>query len=368
MPGGPPAPAGAPGSVGTRGVRRARRPTVSVIVPCYDYAEFLPRCLGSILDQEGVDVSVLVIDDCSSDDTPAVAARLAADEPRITVRRHEVNQGHIATYNEGLAWADGDYVVLISADDLLTPGALRRATRIMEANPGVGMVYGRPLYAPSDRPLPTPKGRWRGTTVWPGPRWIDQRSRSGYNCISSPEVVVRGSVHEAVGGYKASLPHSGDLELWLRIAAVSDIGYVRGTPQAIYRVHPRSMLRSTYADPLVDLHHRKAAFDAFFAECPDVEHVDRYRRRVGRAFAAQALWQASRALDRGREADVDIDALVAFARDACPDVRRVPQWHGLAVRRRFGRRSVWFPPLLVSGATHRVRAGLGALRWKVQGQ
>ncbi len=296
-----------------------RRPTVSVIVPCYNYAEFLPRCLGSILDQPDVDVSVLVIDDCSSDDTPAVAAALAASDPRVEVRRHEVNQGHIATYNEGLEWAGGDYVVLISADDMMTPGSLARATGVMDRNPRVGMVYGRALYAPSDRPLPTPAGRWRGTTVWPGLRWISQRSKTGYNVISSPEVVVRGSVHRAVGGYKPSLPHSGDLEMWLRIAAVSDIAYIRGVPQAIYRVHPRSMLRSTYADPMVDLRHRKAAFDAFFAECGEaVPGVARYEAQVGRAFARQALWQASRALDKGREGEVDVDALVAFARRCAP--------------------------------------------------
>ncbi len=343
-------------------------PTVSVIVPCYNYAEFLPRCLRSVLDQAGVDVRVLVIDDCSSDDTPTVAAeQAAASGGRVEVRRHAVNQGHIATYNEGLAWADGDYVVLLSADDLLTPGSLQRATRVMERNKGIGMVYGRPLYAPSDRPLPTPRGRWRGTTVWPGRRWIGQRSRTGYNCISSPEVVVRGSVHRAVGGYDPSLPHTGDLEMWLRIAALSDVARVRGVPQAIYRVHPRSMLRSSYADPLIDLRHRQAAFDAFFARSPDLEHLDVYRRRVGRAFAAQALWQASRALDRGRQGDVDVEALVAFARAAYSDLWRLPQWHGLAVRRRFGRRAVWLPPLLVSGATHRMRAELGAVRWRVQG-
>jgi glycosyltransferase involved in cell wall biosynthesis len=346
----------------------SRVPTVDLIVPCYNYAEYLPRCVGSILAQEGVAPRVLVIDDCSSDDTPAVAARLAEEDDRVVVRRHEVNRGHIATYNEGLEWASADYVVLISADDLLTPGALLRATRIMDGNPGVGMVYGRPLFAPSDQPLPVPTGRWKGTIVWPGHRWIGQRAKSGYNVISSPEVVVRGSVHKAVGGYKPSLPHSGDLEMWLRIAAVSDIAYVRGVPQAIYRKHPASMLRSTYADPMVDLRHRKAAFDAFFAECRDqVPGIERYEARVGRALAGQALWQASRALDRGRT-DVDVDALVAFARDACPNVRRLPAWHGLALRRRFGRRSVWFPPLLVSGATHKVRTGLGGLRWKATGQ
>jgi hypothetical protein len=340
-------------------------PTVSVIVPCYNYAEFLPRCVASILDQPGVDVSVLVIDDCSSDDTPEVAARLAAEDSRVAWRRHEVNQGHIATYNEGLEWADGEHIVLISADDLLTPGALARATAIMERHPDVGMVYGRPLYAPSDRPLPTPGGRWRGTTVWPGRRWIERRCRTGYNCISSPEVVVRGSVHREIGGYKPSLPHTGDLELWLRIAAVADVAYVRGTPQAIYRVHPRSMLRSSYDDALVDLVHRKAAFDAFVAECGRSGRFAAEEWQVRRALARQALWRASRAVDHGRTEDVD--ALVAFAEDTCPQAHELVQWKGLRLRQRLGAgRSAWFPPLLVTGAAHRLRSQAGTLRWKLQ--
>ena len=49
---------------------------------------------------------------------------------------------------------------------------------------------------------------------------------------------MRGSVQRAVGGYSPELPHAGDLEMWLRIAAVSDIAYVRRVPQAFYRVHP----------------------------------------------------------------------------------------------------------------------------------
>lgn len=350
------------------GAATVTRPSVSVIVPCYDYAGFLPRCVASVLDQRGVDVQVLVIDDCSNDGSATVARRLAAADPRVAVRSHDVNRGHIATYNEGLAWADGDYVVLISADDQLTPGALARATAVMQANPAVGMVYGRPLYAPSDEPMPTPTGRWRGTTIWSGHRWIDQRCRTGTNCISSPEVVVRTSVHRAVGRYESDLPHSGDLELWLRIAAVADIGYVRGVPQAIYRVHPRSMLRSRFADPLVDLEHRKAAFDAFFARCATVPHVERYSRTVGRALAREALWRASRAVDRGRVDLVDVDALVAFAKAASPEATHLVQWQGLALRRRIGAgRSQWFPPLLVTGAAHRARRELGMLRWKLQG-
>ena len=71
----------------------------SVVVPCYNYARYLKACVESILCQ-GVKVQVIVIDDCSTDDTPAVGAALAKD-PRVTFLRHEVNQGHIKNLQRG---------------------------------------------------------------------------------------------------------------------------------------------------------------------------------------------------------------------------------------------------------------------------
>src|SRR3954471_18429980 len=105
---------------------------VDVIVPCYNYAHFLRECVSSLLSQEGVDVRVLIIDDCSPDNTPEVAAKLLAKDRRVEYRRHEINIGHIATYNEGLEWGTGAYMLLLSADDMLTPGAFRRAARLMD--------------------------------------------------------------------------------------------------------------------------------------------------------------------------------------------------------------------------------------------
>ena len=69
------------------------------------------------LSQEGVELRVLIIDDCSPDETPEVARRLTEADARVEYRRHEQNEGLAATNNEGLEWAgDGDYVV----------GAIRR--------------------------------------------------------------------------------------------------------------------------------------------------------------------------------------------------------------------------------------------------
>jgi len=340
---------------------------VSVIVPSYNYGHLLEGCVESVLGQEGVDVRVLVIDDRSPDDTERVGRALAERDRRVEFRRHDVNQGLIVTANEGLGWADGDHVMLLSADDRLLPGALHRAALTMERHPTVGMVYGPTVFAYPDRPLPTGSSRWRGTDVHAGEDWIRMRCRSGYNPISSPEVVVRNSVQRAAGDYDARCAHASDLNMWLRIAAIADVAYLRGAAQAVYRVDPGSMLRSNQSGPLDDLRERSKAFEAFFETSgARLEHADDLRSLAGRALARQALWRASRTVDRGlsdgRDALAPGDGM-AFALEVCPDARRLREWRGLDVRRRLGAgRSAWFPPFLVTGAAHRLHSHGARLR------
>ena len=264
--------------------------TVSVVIPCYNYGHFLGGCLASVLSQHGVSLRVLVIDDCSTDDSAEIAAGLCASDVRLEFRRHTDNVGLIATANEGLEWADGDHVVLLSADDLLVPGSLWRAAAIMEQHPNVGLVYGRPLLARDGRPFPKSSGRWRSTDVWSGHDWIHLRCKTGHSAMSSPEVVVRTSVQRAVGGYDKRCRHTSDVNMWLRVAAAADVAYVRGTPQAIYRIHSESMQRN-HVGPLVDLHERKAAYDAFFDTSGSIlDERDRLQTNAMRALAREALW------------------------------------------------------------------------------
>jgi hypothetical protein len=264
-------------------------------------------------------------------------------------------------------WADGDHVVLLSADDLLTPGALWRAVAVMETHPEVGMVYGRAPYFREDRGIPITSGVWRGTDVWRGADWIRLRCRSGHNCISSPEAVVRTSVARAVGGYDPACTHASDLNMWLRIAALCDVAYVRGVPQAIYRIHATSMLRSAHT-PMRDLKERWKAFSSFFASSgPVLEDAAELRTLAARALARQALWRASRAIDRelvtGPDA-VDIDAFVAFALDVYEHARRLREWRGLQLRRLMGAgRSKYFPLFIATGAAHRIRSHADTRHW-----
>jgi Glycosyl transferase family 2 len=346
-------------------------PTFSVIVPSYKYASVLEGCVNSVLDQEGVDVRVLIVDDCSPDNTEEVGRALAARDDRVEFRRHEQNVGLIGTANEGLEWAEGEFSLLLSADDLLTPGALARAAAVMRRHPRVGLVYGHAPYWNDGGPLPPMTGRWTGTRVWAGRDWARILCRAAQNCISSPEAVVRTSVQRAVGGYDPVCHHASDLNMWLRIAAVSDVAYVRGAPQAIYRIHADSMFRSDHS-PLRDLRERRKAFDSFFASgaraLPDAGALEAL---AARSLARQALWRASRAVDRdlmGTAEGFPLDQFVEFALDVYPDAKSLPAWRGLQLRRRIGAgRSGWFPPFLATGAAHRMRGLLARARWARMG-
>jgi len=284
-----------------------------------------------------VAVRLLVIDDASCDDTAQIGEELAATDRRIEFLRHKTNKGHIATYNEGLiGWSTGKYTVLLSADDMLAPGSLSRAVRIMDSDEKIGMVYGRAIHFEQEAELPTIFTAERGHVRFAGADWLKARCKAGYNVISSPEVVVRRSVQHTVGGYRPELPHAGDLEMWLRIAAVSDIAYVRGLPQAFYRVHRASMFRTQYQTGLLDLHQRKAAFDSFFLHHRNVGAGKPLCDWANRALAREALWDACRAYDHNRVNEAHILELTEFARTTYANAVSLSEYAALRRRRILG--------------------------------
>jgi glycosyltransferase involved in cell wall biosynthesis len=333
--------------------------SVSVFIPCYKYGHFLEECVASALDdQEGVNVRVLIIDDASPDDSAEVAKKIAARDPRVEVVVHTTNKGNIATFNEGLIeWADGDYCTLLSADDRLTPGALRRAVDLLDANPSVGFVYGHALWCIEGAPLPAPRTRARGWSVWSGARWLEHRFRQAENPIITPEVVVRTSLQKRVGGYDPELPKAADMELFMKLAAHADVGFIRGADQAYYRVHGQAMSRAV--TPLMDLRQRRSVFevviDRYGSRLPDPERLS---SMVHRQLSREALWAAGRVYDQGplrrtklgrrlvgvwaSEEEVDVDELIAFAFDCWPEVSRLPLYRTLQSRKRVGPRGMTY--------------------------
>jgi glycosyltransferase involved in cell wall biosynthesis len=310
--------------------------SVHVIIPCYKYGHFLDECVQTVLQQEAVETRVLIIDDASPDDTPVVASRLARADRRVEYRRHPVNRGHHPTYNEGLAWASGDYTLLLSADDALMPGALKRAVGLMEARREVGFVYGGAVRAASLPP------RSRATTpydtrVVSGFEFIRSVCQSGLNPVATPTAITRGPLQRQLGGYRDELPHSGDLEMWLRFAVHGAVGYI-DAPQALYRQHDVNM-HIPYEASIRYLEQRRAAFDLLFANYGGaIPNGGALYDGVRRLIATETFWHACHAFDRG---DVALCRhALAFAVDSHRSIRSLPSWKRLAVKRLVGHR-VW---------------------------
>src|SRR5262249_4896599 len=335
--------------------------SVSVLIPCYKYGHFLEDAVSSVLDdQESVDARVLIIDDASPDDSAEVARKIAARDPRVDVIVHETNQGNIATFNEGLLkWADGDYCMLLSADDRRAPGALRRARDLLDAHPNVGFVHGHPLWFMDGTPLPAARTRVRGWSVWHSQPWLERCFRQAENPVGCSTVVVRTSLHQHVGGYDPQLPKAADMEIFMRLAAYADVGFLRGVDQAYYRLHTQNM--SSDVSALMDLRQRRSVFevvlDRYGERLRDVKQLsDIAHRQLGK----EALWAAGRVYDRGRvrqtelarrflgagaetvEAEQDIDELVAFAFDCWPEVSRLPLYRALQSHKRIGSRGMYY--------------------------
>ena len=333
--------------------------SVSVVIPCYRYGHFLEDAVSSVLhDQEGVEVRVLIIDDASPDDSAEVAGKIAARDPRVDVIIHHANKGNIATFNEGLLeWADGDYCLLMSADDRVTPGALRRARDLLDAHPQVGFVYGRALWVADGAPLPRARTRVQGWSVWPGQTWLEHRFRQAENPITSPEIIVRTSLQKRVGGYDAQLPRAADMEMYMRLAAYADVGFIRGADQAYYRLHGENMSMAVTA--LMDLHQRRSVFEVVLDRYSDrLAETERLSDVVHRQLGREALWAAGRVHDRGRvrqteiarrllgaganEEERDVEELMAFAVDCWPELKRVPLYRTLQAGKRLGPRELQY--------------------------
>jgi len=291
-------------------------------------------------------VRVLVIDDASADNTAELAAALTQEDPRVTVAHHNTNRGHINTYNEGIEWASADYMLLLSADDYLLPGALSRAADLMEGHSEVGFTFGKAIElsdSGNERPITS---IIEATRILEGREFIEL-SGAG-NLVPTCTAVVRTELQKRLGGYRRELPHTGDMEMWLRFAAHASVGFI-SEDQGVYRQHRTNMSTAYYSNSdgrvvytkhgcLADLHQRKSAIDCFSEHCHDVlprdEHVCRglYRR-----LSELAVGRASAAFNDGEMEESG--HLSDFALAVCPEIKSSSAWIKLTCKRWIGART-----------------------------
>lgn len=213
-------------------VSAAWLPRISVVVPSYNQAAFLPAALDSLLEQGYPDLEILVMDGGSTDGSADILRDYA---PRLTAWVSELDRGQSHAINKGIAQATGEVMTWLNSDDLLLPGALRAVGEIFAAFPGVQWLTGQPANLGADgalRHFPLKTGRWQGA-IRRG--WHHGRA---LGFIRQEGTFWRRALWEQAGGAVDEARHyTMDYELWKRFAKHAPLVTIDQT-LAVFREHP----------------------------------------------------------------------------------------------------------------------------------
>lgn len=214
---------------------------VTFVVPCYNLAHFLSECVDSILSQTYGDFEILIMDDCSPDNTPEVA--LSFTDPRVKHVRNEVNLGHLANYNKGIGMARGEYVWLISADDRLrSSDILERYVTVMDRHPEVGYAFCPAMDLADGRETGLAAYSVHGErdTIFEGRKFLDKLLDG--NTVVAASGMARKECYDRLGMFPPNMPYAGDWYLWCLFALYYDVAYF-SEPMVSYRSHGQTMTK-----------------------------------------------------------------------------------------------------------------------------
>jgi glycosyltransferase involved in cell wall biosynthesis len=242
-------------------------PRVTAVLPTYNRGALLERAVRSVLAQTHRDVSVLVCDNASPDDTPEVLARLSAEDPRVVAHRHAKNEGAYYNFQFGVDRVATPYFSILSDDDLLLPDLYRRAVEVLEADRSLGFYAAQVVLYDVVR----------GTHgLRPSKGWRPGRHAAGESARRMTEhhfvwtgCVFRREVRDAVGAFE-TIP-MGDI-LFLGKAATAFPFFVDLRPGALFSETGSNFSRTL---PIDELRRSHAVATAWAESLPGLAPEDR---------------------------------------------------------------------------------------------
>lgn len=212
-------------------------PKVSVLIPTYNYAYCIDEAVQSVLDQSFGDFELIVIDDCSKDNTDEVMLKYRTD-PRITYLANDKNLGLVGNWNKCLSMAKGKYIKLLCADDKFRSDLLEKMVAVMESNPGVSLVVcNKEMFGKSTARVKLPlQGLHNG-------REIIYNTLSTYGWLGEPTCIMFRSSNLSVGTFRNDVTWLPDWEMWIRQLNVGDAFFIP-EPLAFVRNHAQQLTKT----------------------------------------------------------------------------------------------------------------------------
>jgi glycosyltransferase involved in cell wall biosynthesis len=202
-------------------------PKVSVVMSVYNGERYLSEAIESILTQTFSDFEFIIIDDGSTDGTPAILN--SYDDVRIVLVRNEQNIGLTRSLNKGIRMARGGYLARQDADDVALPERLAAQVSFLDENPGVGVAGTWVAYIDDNgQPFKVIRGPASPTLVG----WFLLFG----SCLMHPSVMMRRSCLEGDAVYRPEIPSAQDYDLWVRLSAKAQLANLPKILQQM-RVH-----------------------------------------------------------------------------------------------------------------------------------
>jgi glycosyltransferase involved in cell wall biosynthesis len=221
-------------------------PTVSILIPTYNRRDMLKEAVASVLAQGYTDYEIIIVDNCSTDDTEAVV--IALGDNRIKYHKNAHNIGAVHNYNKALRMAIGKYIYLFSDDDIMLANNLVLKVAVLDQYPQVGVVHSN-LHEIGEDGTIFSESHWASkTSIWQRlqgePLMPAQECYSllynGGNFISMPSAMVRKSfLDEHKLEFNNQLKFLIDWDLWLKTAVFRDFYFLK-EPLIHYRHHKRN--------------------------------------------------------------------------------------------------------------------------------
>ena len=233
------------------------QPLVSVLMTAYNRELYIAEAIESVLASTLTDFELIVVDDCSTDNTVEIARKIALKDNRVKVYLNDKNLGDYANRNKAASYASGKYIKYFDSDDIMYPHCLQVMVTGMEKFPQAG--YGLSATGHGNFPLPV--------CISPEETYLENYGLYDHFLRAPGSAIIKRSVFEAVGGFNETIQSLGDMDMWMRLAQKYPLVKLQF---AIYFAREHQQSESTLAkDRFLFYHQTKLVLKYLYApQCP----------------------------------------------------------------------------------------------------
>jgi len=241
-------------------------PKISVCIPTFNYGHYISFAVESVLNQHFTDFELIIVDDCSEDNTEEVVSRFLYDK-RVLFEKNERNLGLVGNWNKCLSKARGEYIKFVFADDMLASDkALGRMACILDSDPSISLVASARHLIDSESRIIEFRSDFPQNFIADGSEVINlclSRDKEYMNLIGEPTVVMfRRS--DCARGFDDRYYQIPDLEMWFHLLEKGRFAFM-SEPLASFRIHPGQKTKEN-AVRLVGLDDHCLLFKEYFGK------------------------------------------------------------------------------------------------------